>query len=108
MRTSREKNLDGGELTPTQPIKAHPEYRLPVRYVECDPMHVAHHGTYVPLLEAARTEPPPDCRLLSAPPASNENREQIDLRSAPCLCSTTLPGAFCRFRFRRGPSSVMH
>ncbi|MDX2131977.1 MAG: thioesterase family protein [Planctomycetota bacterium] len=30
--------------------------RLRVRYVECDPMGVAHHAAYVPWLEAARTE----------------------------------------------------
>lgn len=30
--------------------------RLRVRYVECDPMGVAHHSSYVPWLEMARTE----------------------------------------------------
>ncbi len=29
---------------------------LRVRYCECDPMGVAHHGSYVPWLEMARTE----------------------------------------------------
>lgn len=30
--------------------------RLRVRYCECDPMGVAHHGSYIPWLEMARTE----------------------------------------------------
>ncbi|QYK47271.1 MAG: acyl-CoA thioesterase [Phycisphaeraceae bacterium] len=30
--------------------------RVRVRYCECDPMGVAHHGSYIPWLEMARTE----------------------------------------------------
>lgn len=30
--------------------------RVRVRYCECDPMNVAHHASYVPWLELARTE----------------------------------------------------
>lgn len=66
MRTSRTKDPDGADLAPTKPIKAHAEYRLRVRYAECDPMNVAHHGAYVPWLEYARTELLRECGVTYA------------------------------------------
>ncbi len=43
-------------ITPTEPIALRGEITIRVRYAECDPMGVAHHGSYVAWLEAARTE----------------------------------------------------
>lgn len=54
MRSSREQA--GSELKPTKPIAVKGEVRLRVRYNECDPMNVAHHGTFVAWLEMGRTE----------------------------------------------------
>ncbi|MCC7388070.1 MAG: acyl-CoA thioesterase [Phycisphaerales bacterium] len=45
---------------PTQPTPTAPAgkgvHAVRVRYCECDPMGVAHHGAYIPWLEEARTE----------------------------------------------------
>ncbi|MFG0259102.1 MAG: acyl-CoA thioesterase [Phycisphaerales bacterium JB041] len=42
--------------TPERPPETEGVHRLRVRYCECDPMRVAHHASYVPWLEEARTE----------------------------------------------------
>lgn len=42
--------------SPMGQIPTEGSVRLRVRYVECDPMGVAHHSSYVPWLEMARTE----------------------------------------------------
>lgn len=44
------------EHTPDRPPRTEGVHRLRVRYCECDPMRVAHHASYVPWLEEARTE----------------------------------------------------
>ncbi len=41
---------------PTSPVPTDGAVRLRVRYAECDPFGVAHHSSYVPWLEEARTE----------------------------------------------------
>lgn len=41
---------------PTGRIEGSGVTRVRVRYCECDPMGVAHHGSYIPWLEMARTE----------------------------------------------------
>ena len=41
---------------PTHPIPTQGELRLRVRYPECDPMGLAHHGSYPAWLEMGRTE----------------------------------------------------
>jgi len=41
---------------PTTALPATGETRLRPRYCECDPMGVAHHASYIPWLEIARTE----------------------------------------------------
>ncbi len=41
---------------PTGEVQRHGSVRTRVRYCECDPMGVAHHGSYVPWMEMARTE----------------------------------------------------
>lgn len=41
---------------PESPATATFAHRLRVRYAECDPFRVAHHSSYVPWLEEARTE----------------------------------------------------
>jgi len=56
MRTSGTHASSGAELRPTGPIPTEGEVRVRVRYAECDPMNVAHHGSYVPWLELGRTE----------------------------------------------------
>lgn len=56
MRTSHPRNPGGAELRPARPIPIEGEIRLRVRYTECDPMNVAHHGSFVAWLEMARTE----------------------------------------------------
>ena len=43
-----------GEIPPPKPNELAIDVR--VRYVECDPMNVAHHGAYPIWLEIARTE----------------------------------------------------
>jgi acyl-CoA thioester hydrolase len=43
-------------ITPDCPIALRGEISVRVRYAECDPMGVAHHGSYVAWLEEARTE----------------------------------------------------
>jgi|SRR5688572_4544386 len=42
--------------TPTAAVPDAGASRVRVRYCECDPMGVAHHASYVPWLEIARTE----------------------------------------------------
>ena len=42
--------------TPSAPLPTEGEIRVRVRYGECDPQRVAHHGSYVAWLEEARTE----------------------------------------------------
>ncbi|QKK06772.1 MAG: acyl-CoA thioesterase [Planctomycetota bacterium] len=44
------------EHQPARPPETEGVHRLRVRYCECDPMRVAHHASYVPWLEEARTE----------------------------------------------------
>ncbi len=51
MSTS-ENNDTGAE----QPVIAQTDVTVQVRYVECDPMNVAHHSVYPVWLEIARTE----------------------------------------------------
>jgi len=41
---------------PDRPVPTSGSTRLRVRYSECDPMRVAHHASYAPWLEIARTE----------------------------------------------------
>lgn len=41
---------------PSIPVPDRGACRVRVRYCECDPMGVAHHASYVPWLEMARTE----------------------------------------------------
>jgi acyl-CoA thioester hydrolase len=41
---------------PTAAVPTSGASRIRVRYCECDPMGVAHHASYVPWLEVARTE----------------------------------------------------
>ncbi len=41
---------------PDRPIPAEGATRIRVRYHECDPMRVAHHASYAPWLEMARTD----------------------------------------------------
>ena len=41
---------------PSRSIKLEGDVQLRVRYCECDPMGVAHHGSYVAWLEIGRTE----------------------------------------------------
>ena len=43
-------------LTPRTPLPTAGAVRLRVRYCECDPFGVAHHASYAPWLEIARTE----------------------------------------------------
>lgn len=43
-------------LSPRRPVPAAGAISLRVRYCECDPMGVAHHGAYIPWLEMGRTE----------------------------------------------------
>ncbi len=54
MRNSRPSS--DPDLTPTGAIPREGELRVRVRYAECDPMNVAHHGSYAPWLEQGRTE----------------------------------------------------
>jgi len=54
MKASGRRNT--GSLTPSGDVSASGELRVRVRYCECDPMGVAHHASYVPWLEMARTE----------------------------------------------------
>jgi len=41
---------------PDRPVPTAGATRIRVRYAECDPMRVAHHASYAPWLEIARTE----------------------------------------------------
>lgn len=41
---------------PARPVPMSGETAIRVRYCECDPMRVAHHASYAPWLEIARTE----------------------------------------------------
>jgi YbgC/YbaW family acyl-CoA thioester hydrolase len=41
---------------PAGPVPTEGATRVRVRYAECDPMGVAHHASYAPWLEIARTE----------------------------------------------------
>ncbi|HVU64573.1 MAG TPA: thioesterase family protein [Phycisphaerales bacterium] len=41
---------------PASPIPSTGALRFRVRYCECDPMGVVHHGAYIPWLEMGRTE----------------------------------------------------
>jgi acyl-CoA thioester hydrolase len=43
-------------LAPTSPVPTEGSLQLRVRYCECDPMGVAHHGSYAAWLEMGRTE----------------------------------------------------
>ena len=54
MRDSRE--TPDAPRVPTRPIPREGELQLRVRYCECDPMGVAHHGSYAAWLEMGRTE----------------------------------------------------
>ncbi|MCC6659542.1 MAG: acyl-CoA thioesterase [Phycisphaerales bacterium] len=45
-----------GGLSPSVPLPTTGAVRLRVRYCECDPFGVAHHASYAPWLEIARTE----------------------------------------------------
>lgn len=45
-----------GTSNPPRPPRTEGTHRLRVRYCECDPMRVAHHASYIPWLEEARTE----------------------------------------------------
>lgn len=49
--------FDGGFMSDTSNIE-HPtsQMQIRVRYVECDPMNVAHHSAYTVWLEMARTQ----------------------------------------------------
>lgn len=44
------------DIQPSAPLPLEGELRLRPRYCECDPMGVAHHASYIPWLEMARTE----------------------------------------------------
>ena len=43
-------------LRPTGPTPTRGSLQLRVRYCECDPMGVVHHGSFIPWLEMGRTE----------------------------------------------------
>jgi acyl-CoA thioester hydrolase len=43
-------------IRPSKPIPSSGALRVRVRYCECDPMGVVHHGAYIPWLEMGRTE----------------------------------------------------
>lgn len=42
--------------TPPRTLPSRGAHRVRVRYAECDPMGVAHHASYAPWMEEARTE----------------------------------------------------
>jgi acyl-CoA thioester hydrolase len=44
------------EIEPAGVLPTRSEIRVRPRYVECDPMGVVHHASYLPWLEMARTE----------------------------------------------------
>ncbi len=54
--TTHPTQRPGEHLAPDRPIPASTEIRLRIRYTECDPMGLAHHASYIPWLEMARTE----------------------------------------------------
>jgi acyl-CoA thioester hydrolase len=47
---------DGAHRTPASPLPFEGTVTVRVRYSECDPQGVAHHSSYIPWLELARTE----------------------------------------------------
>lgn len=47
---------DGDPIAPTRPVPSEGACRVRVRYAECDPMGVVHHGAYPAWLEIGRTE----------------------------------------------------
>lgn len=56
----------GSEIRPVRPPAREGTTRLRVRYCECDPAGVAHHASYVPWLEIARTELLRECGVTYA------------------------------------------
>ena len=54
------------EIRPTRAPAREGTIRVRVRYCECDPAGVAHHASYVPWLEMARTELLRDCGVTYA------------------------------------------
>jgi len=54
MREKRDVHPDS--LVPDAPPLVEGDLEIRVRYAECDPMGVAHHASYIPWLEAGRTE----------------------------------------------------
>lgn len=44
------------DLKPIREIPTEGSVTLRVRYVECDPMNVVHHASYIPWMEMGRTE----------------------------------------------------
>lgn len=55
MPIETEKRVVGG-VEPERAVPLEGATRIRVRYAECDPMRVAHHASYAPWLEIARTE----------------------------------------------------
>lgn len=51
---------------PTSPVPTEGAITVRVRYCECDPMGVAHHASFIPWLEMARTELLRDCGVTYA------------------------------------------
>ena len=56
MAPTPEPMLAAGTLIPTAPTPTRGSIQLRVRYCECDPMGVVHHGSFIPWLEMGRTE----------------------------------------------------
>lgn len=52
----RAGHASSGSVRAERPPDASGSIRVRVRYVECDPMGVAHHSSYLPWLEMGRTE----------------------------------------------------
>ena len=50
------ERLGAGLPRPQGAVLTRGSSRVRVRYCECDPMGLAHHGSYIPWLELARTE----------------------------------------------------
>jgi len=48
--------VDIDAFVPEKPLPTEGTHRVRVRYTECDPMGVVHHGSYAPWLEIGRTE----------------------------------------------------
>lgn len=51
-----EWSAEVGAVRPARPIPSSGSLKVRIRYCECDPMGVAHHGAYIPWLEMGRTE----------------------------------------------------